>query len=57
MQSQVILSHGIESHFLLHNMVIIACRVIVKPRDIAGEGDGTPLQYSCLENPRDRGAW
>ena len=22
-----------------------------------GEGDGGPLQYSCLENPRDRGAW
>ena len=22
-----------------------------------GEGDGYPLQYSCLENPRDRGAW
>ena len=22
-----------------------------------GEGDGTPLQYSCLENPMDRGAW
>ena len=22
-----------------------------------GEGDGTPLQYSCLENPIDRGAW
>ena len=21
------------------------------------EGDGTPLQYPCLENPRDRGAW
>ena len=21
-----------------------------------GEGDGTPLQYSCLENPRDGGA-
>ena len=21
------------------------------------EGNGTPLQYSCLENPRDRGAW
>ena len=21
------------------------------------EGDGTPLQYSCLENPTDRGAW
>ena len=22
-----------------------------------GEGDGNPLWYSCLENPRDRGAW
>ena len=22
-----------------------------------GEGDGTPLQYSCLENPMDEGAW
>ena len=22
-----------------------------------GEGSGTPLQYSCLENPMDGGAW
>ena len=22
-----------------------------------GEGSGTPLRYSCLENPMDRGAW
>ena len=22
-----------------------------------GEGNGYPLQYSCLENPVDRGAW
>ena len=22
-----------------------------------GEGNGTPLQYSCLENPMERGAW
>ena len=22
-----------------------------------GEGHGNPLQYSCLENPVDRGAW
>ena len=22
-----------------------------------GEGNGTPLQYSCLGNPMDRGAW
>ena len=23
----------------------------------SGEGSGNPLQYSCLENPMDRGAW
>ena len=22
-----------------------------------GEGNGNPLQYACLENPMDRGAW
>ena len=22
-----------------------------------GEGNGNPLQYSCLQNPMDRGAW
>ena len=22
-----------------------------------GEGHGNPLQYSCLENPMDKGAW
>ena len=22
-----------------------------------GEGNGNPLQYSCLENPMDRGSW
>ena len=24
---------------------------------VGGEGNGTPLQHSCLENPRDWGAW
>ena len=24
---------------------------------LCGEGNGTPLQYSCLENPMDGGAW
>ena len=24
---------------------------------LSGEGNGTPLQYSCLENPMDGGAW
>ena len=26
-------------------------------RQLYGEGNGTPLQYSCLENPMDGGAW
>ena len=27
------------------------------PNVSKGEGNGTPLQYSCLENPMDGGAW
>ena len=27
------------------------------PRLQTGEGNGTPVQYSCLENPRDGGTW
>ena len=27
------------------------------PRKSPGEGNGNPLQHSCLENPMDRGAW
>ena len=27
------------------------------PKETNREGDGTPLQYSCLENPMDREAW
>ena len=29
------------------------------PRSVRppGEGNGNPLQHSCLENPMDRGAW
>ena len=25
--------------------------------NLGSEGNGTPLEYSCLENPMDRGAW
>ena len=35
-----------------HTSVILSS-TILSPR----EGDGTPLQYSCLENPTDGGAW
>ena len=30
---------------------------IIHSRVCLGEGSGTPLQHSCLENPMDRGAW
>ena len=33
------------------------CRLHPLVRRIPGEGSGNPLQYSCLENPLDRGAW
>ena len=31
--------------------------ILALPRGSGGEGDGTPLQYPCLENPMDGGAW
>ena len=34
----------------------IGHREFQKSNLINGEGEGTPLQYSCLENPMDRGA-
>ena len=33
------------------------CGIKSPTRDLEGEGNGTPLQYTCLENPMDRGAW
>ena len=44
-------SHEIKRHLLLGR------KVMNNLDSIFGEGDGTPLQYSCLENPMDRGAW
>ena len=34
-------------------------RVLINrmPHMLCGEGNGNPLQYSCLENPMDGGAW
>ena len=31
--------------------------MIIRSERSPGEGNGSPLQYSCLENPMDRGAW
>jgi len=32
-------------------------RIFYITSHLSGEGNGTPLQYSCLENPMDGGAW
>ena len=36
---------------------ILKSRDITLPTKVPGEGNGNPFQYSCLENPMDRGAW
>ena len=38
---------------LVHLTVILSYLSLIYP----GVGNGNPLQYSCLENPIDRGAW
>ena len=60
-------SHEIKRRLLLGRKVMTNLDGILKTRDItlptqvhlvkAGEGNCTPLQYSCLENPMDWGAW
>ena len=44
-------SHEIKRQLLLGR------KVMTNLDSIFGEGNGTPLQYSCLENPMDGGAW
>ena len=43
--------HKIKRHLLLGR------KVMTNLDSIFGEGNGNPLQCSCLENPRDGGAW
>ena len=33
------------------------CEALCIPRTLKREGNGSPLQYSCVENPMDRGEW
>ena len=37
--------------------LLLGRKVMTNLDRIFGEGNGNPLQCSCLENPRDRGAW
>ena len=42
-----------EMVITVNNLLSLYCMV----GTLLGEGNGTPLQYSCLENPMDGGAW
>ena len=44
-------SHEIKTHLFLER------KVMTNLDSLFGEGNGTPLQYSCLENPMDGVAW
>ena len=49
-----------EQHQRFHTageIFVIVIVVIQLLSHAHGEGSGTPLQYSCLENPLDGGAW
>ena len=37
--------------------LLLGKKVMTNLDSIFGEGNGTPLQYSCLENPMDGGVW
>ena len=40
-----------------YHLTAVRMAIIKKTRDNTREGNGTPLQYSCLESPMDGGAW
>jgi len=56
-----------QSQILFYMLSMLICVIFIRTiwgknnyphfMDGAGEGNGTPLQYSCLENPMDGGAW
>ena len=44
-------------HIECSTFIASSFRIWNSSTGIPGEGNGNPLQCSCLENPRDRGAW
>ena len=61
-----ILNSFTESYFKYFQVVLVVKNLPANAGDTGsisrsgrspGVGNGNPLQYSCLENPMDRGAW
>ena len=46
-----------EQLTLSFSQVVTLCFIYIHVVEGIGEGDGTPLQLSCLENPMGGGAW
>ena len=55
-----------EKHQIINNsclrivglwVILLCCIFFYMPKCSIAEGNSNPLQYSCLENPMDRGAW
>ena len=42
---------------MLYKKKLVECQNVLSIYTFVREGNGTPLQYSCLENPVDGGAW
>ena len=51
------LSSLLDSLLKSRDITLLTKVRIVKAMVFPGEGNGTPLQYSCLENPMDGGVW
>ena len=53
------LSWGLPGGSVLKNVLANAGDVSLIPgsESSPGEGNGNPFQYSCLDNPMDKGAW
>ena len=48
---------GLYSPFKWNTSTPVSNMIFATPSNKGGEGNGNPLQYSCLENPMNRGAW
>ena len=54
---QCCVSSGVQQSDLVTCIFNIYIYIWLNKRSHIGEGNGSPLQYSCLENPMDGGAW
>ena len=53
----MLISYGLTIEEWLSSVSYISLSDFVVLHCTTGEGNGTPLQYSCLKNPMDGGAW